>query len=407
LPRTRFPFARLGSAPGPLAALAGLGLMLAALVGCSNSSSAPAALVSLPGTCLSNAAVPLTIVVGERSNVPNIQFPAVATSLLDTAGKNREPITLIRIDGKPTVFRLPLLNLNGDVSSGAVQQDLSRYVDGVIEILNGSDLHAVAPQADLLRALSEAAAATPAGGNIIVIDSGLQTVAPLEYQVPGLLMSPPADVVKFLSGKNLIPGLRGRHVLLSGFGYTAAPQATLDQPEQQNVAAQWRSIVVAGGACVTVDPSPNTNSELTGLPAVSTAPSPAPPVFKACGTMVLSNDGSVGFNDGKTTFRDSTAARSTLSQLASLLKPGSEHITLIGSTSTEGGDSMNYPLSRHRAAVVKSILGSLGIAGSRITVIGDGAHYPGRVPDIGPNGQLLPPQAEQDREVIVQLPRCQ
>jgi hypothetical protein len=128
LPRTRFPFARLGSAPGPLAALAGLGLMLAALVGCSNSSSAPAALVSLPGTCLSNAAVPLTIVVGERSNVPNIQFPAVATSLLDTAGKNREPITLIRIDGKPTVFRLPLLNLNGDVSSGAVQQDLSRYV---------------------------------------------------------------------------------------------------------------------------------------------------------------------------------------------------------------------------------------------------------------------------------------
>jgi hypothetical protein len=48
----------------------------------------------------------------------------------------------------------------------------------------------------------------------------------------------------------------------------------------------------------------------------------------------------------------------------------------------------------------------MGIAASRITTIGDGSHWPGRVADIGPNGQLLPAQAEQDREVIVQLPRC-
>jgi OmpA-OmpF porin, OOP family len=220
-------------------------------------------------------------------------------------------------------------------------------------------------------------------------------------------MSPAADVVKFLRGANLIPGLRGRHVLLSGFGYTAAPQAALDQPEQQNVAAQWQAIVAAGGACVTVDPSPNTNSEPSGLPPVSTAPLPRTPSIKTCGTVVLSNDGSVGFNDGKTTFRDPAAARSTLSKLAAVLKRGTEPITLIGSTSTEGGDAINYPLSRNRAGVVKSILGSLGVTTSRIKVIGDGAHYPGRVADIGPDGQLLLPQAEQDREVIVQLPRCQ
>lgn len=143
------------------------------------------------------------------------------------------------------------------------------------------------------------------------------------------------------------------------------------------------------------------------LPAVSMVPLPAPPIFKPCGTTVLSDAGSVGFNDGNASFRDPAAARSTLSQLASVLKQGTEPITLIGSTSTEGGDAINNPLSTKRAAAVKSVLMSLGVAGSRITVVGDGAHYPGRVPDVGPDGQLLPGQAEQDREVIVQLPQCQ
>jgi hypothetical protein len=42
----------------------------------------------------------------------------------------------------------------------------------------------------------------------------------------------------------------------------------------------------------------------------------------------------------------------------------------------------------------------------RITIRADGPAYPGRVRDIGPNGQLILWAAEQDREVIVQLPPC-
>jgi OmpA-OmpF porin, OOP family len=405
LPRTAFTRTRTGARLGPLAALVGLGLVLAAVVSCSSSS--PAAPQNpLAGTCLSGVGAPLTIVVGERSNVPSIQFPPEVSSLLTTATTDREPITLIRIDGEPKVFNLTRFSTT-DVSSGAVQQDIQTYVDSVIGILDGSALHAAAPQANILGALSLAAGATPAGGNIIVIDSGLQTTGQLEYQVPGMLMSPPSDVVKFLQAQKLVPGLHGRHVLLYGFGYTAAPQAALDQPERENVANQWKAIVAAGGACVTVDPTPNTNAELADLPAVSAVPLPAPPIFRPCGTTVLSDAGSVGFNDGSAIFRDPAAARATLSQLATVLRQGTEPVTLIGSTSTEGGDTINYPLSTNRAAAVKSVLISMGVAGNRIKVIGDGAHYPGRVPDIGANGQLLLPQAEQDREVIVQLPQCQ
>jgi OOP family OmpA-OmpF porin len=404
LPSTGFSPARIVAAPGPRVVLAAVGLLTAAVAGCTSPSPAPAN--PLAGTCLSGAAAPLTIVVGERSNVPHIQFPDAADALITLAATDREPITLIRIDGKPKVFPVEKFSTS-DQNSGAISDDINNYVTGVNQLLDGAQLHANAPQADVLTALSLAAAATPPGGNIIVIDSGLQTVAPLEYQVPGVLMSPPRDVVNSLRAQNMIPPLTGRHVLLSGFGYTAAPQPSLDQPERENVAAQWKAIVAAGGGCVTVDQSPNTNSELPGLPAVTTVPLPTVPNFRNCGTTVLSDAGSVGFNDGLASFRDPAAAQSTLSKLAAVLKQGTEQITLIGSTSTEGGDAINNPLSRSRAAAVKAVLVSLGIPGGRIKIVGDGAHYPGRVPDIGPGGQLLLAQAEQDREVIVQLPQCQ
>ena len=133
---------------------------------------------------------------------------------------------------------------------------------------------------------------------------------------------------------------------------------------------------------------------------------PTPSLAGNCGTIVLSDAGSVGFIVDTANFRDPAAAQTTLQQLAATLKKGSEHIRLIGSTSSEGGDVINNPLSRQRADAVKSALVSLGIPASRITAVGDGSHWPGRVNDIGPGGVLLPAQAEQDREVIVQLPKC-
>jgi outer membrane protein OmpA-like peptidoglycan-associated protein len=410
LQSARLLFVRIAAAPR--VTLAAIGLITVAVASCSSSSATPASSSSatsanpLVGTCLSGAAAPLTIVVGERSNVPSIQFPDAVESLITTAATDRQPITLIRIDGKPKVFHLEKFSTS-DQNSGAISDDINNYVTAVNKLLDGPKMHAAAAQADVLTALSLAAAATPTGGNIIVIDSGLQTVAPLEYQVPGMLMSPPRDVVEFLHARNMIPVLSGRHVLLAGFGYAAVPQPSLDQSERENVAAQWKAIVVAGGGCATVDTSPNTGAELPGLPGVTTVALPTPPTFRNCGTTVLGDAGSVGFKDGLPSFRDPVGARSTLNRLAAALRQGTEQITLIGSTSTEGGDAFNNTLSSKRATAVKAVLVLLGVPGGRIKVVGDGAHYPGRVPDIGPDGQLLLAQAEQDREVIVQLPQCQ
>jgi OmpA-OmpF porin, OOP family len=338
--------------------------------------------------------------------VPDPSLPSFFDSLLETTANSGQQISFVRIDGRPRVFTLPPITTTG--SEFACKLDFIQFHAYVTRILNG-EIHAQVSQADVLTALDLAAATTGPNGNIILVDSGLQTVAPLDYRSPGLLMAPPGDIVTFLRQKDLLPDLDGLHVLLSGIGYTAAPQPALNETQRNNVVSQWEAIVMAAGAaCVTVDAVPNTASEIPGLPPVGivTPPVLAPSVTRTCGTIALEDAGAVGFVADTATFRDPFAAEATLSQLASTLEKGIEPITLIGSTSSEGGDAVNDALSLERAEAVKSVLVSLGIAASRITTVGDGSHWPGRVNDIGPGGVLLPGPAEQDRKVVIQLPAC-
>jgi OOP family OmpA-OmpF porin len=381
----------------------GLALTIPVLAGCASSTSSDQA--TLTGTCLTNTSAPLALVVGARSNVPSENLPSVVTPLLESAANNGQQISLVRIDGQPKVFTPPKFTTNAE-NPAARQQALVTYLgDSILPLLRG-EIHAQVPQADVLTALDLAAAATGPNGNIIVVDSGLQTTGVLNYTQPGLLMAPASDVVEFLRQKDLLPDLSGRHVLLAGFGYTASPQPTLDLAQRNSVVAQWEGIVKAGGGCVTADPTPNTAAEISGLPAVGIVTPPVTPSFRNCGTFTLEDAGSVGFVVDTANFRDPSAAQATLQSLANTLKQGTEPITLIGSTSSEGGDAINNPLSRARAKAVKSVLVSMGIPASRIAVQGDGSHWPGRVNDVGPGGVLLPGPAEQDREVIVQLPQC-
>jgi OmpA-OmpF porin, OOP family len=361
----------------------------------------------VPGTCLTHKAAPLAVAIGARSNVPDESgsLPPVVTSLLMSAATGKRPISLIRIDGQPKIFTPPTFTTDAQ-NAPARQQDLNDYLNAEISPILHKQIRAQVPQADVLTALDLAASATAPDGNIVVVDSGLSTTGPLNYTQPGLLMAPPSDVVKFLRQKNLLPQLSGRHVLLSGFGYTADPQPRLNQAQRNSVINQWVAIIKAGGGCVSVDQAPNTASDLPGLPSVAIVTPPPTPTFSNCGTIALEDAGSVGFFVGSSKFRDPSAAAATLHNLADKLKQGSEHIILIGSTSSEGSDQMNNSLSQSRAKAVETVLVSMGISMSRITIHGEGSHWPGRVNDQGPGGVLLPGPAEQDREVIVQLPHC-
>ncbi|NKZ05271.1 OmpA family protein [Actinomadura latina] len=386
------------------------GAVLLCLTACLASCSQEDEAGAFPATrCFAERPAPLALVVGARSNVPETRFPDVTMPLLRLAAKSGQEISLIRVDGRPNVIKLPPFHTTAknDKAKNAV---LDGYIGETVRPAlagNAADsVHARAPEADDLTALTLAAAAVPDGGNIIMVDSGLQTTAPLDFRQTGQFSAEPDEIVKFLTDRKLLPDLHGRNVLLSGFGYAAAPQETLSQEWRTKVIGQWSAIVKAGGGCIAVDREPNTSTALPGLPPVTPVKLPPAPTFTGCGDAALTAANKVGFVKGTDEFADPAGAKSTLGKLAAVLTKGDQRLRLIGSTSSEGGDAINDPLSERRAERVKKELATLGVAADRITAEGAGAHLEGREKDIGPGGVLLPGPAAANRKVVVRLPKC-
>ena len=396
----------------------GLAILTAAamLAGCSagsgtssNASSVGGGSASFPQCLVPNE--PVALAVGVRSNnpTPSLSQPGqpVLAAMKSAIGVHKQ-ITIVRIDGNPSIIFSQAFAPTGE-NSQAIKVDEDTYINNVNQVLAGTtqaatDIKAQTPQADVLTALTEAAGAVPAGGNVIVMDSGLQTVAPLDFAT-GLLSDDPQTIVDYMKSAGELPNLTGRHVYFVGLGWTASPQPSLGIPYSKKVIEIWEQIAkVADASCVAINPTPDTASAVPGLPTVSIVtppPLPQPPV--ACSATVLNDANHVGFGFASTTFRDPSGARTTLRQLADVMLKTGESVTLTGSTSSEGSDQFNLALSLQRAEAVKAVLMQLGVPASRITTYGDGSHLPGRLNDRGANGQLLIGPAIQNRKVVAKL----
>ena len=344
----------------------------------------------------------MTFVVGSRANSAAAQFPDSVTSALSHAAAAGQDVTLIRLDGRPEPFLQTKLQSTAQ-NSVARQDELSSFL-GTISKQLATGTKAKIPQADDLSALSVASRSTPPGGTIVFADSGLQTVAPLNFSQNDLLLAQPSDIVDFLKRSRLLPDLSGRNIIFLGLGNTALPQQGLDEMLRSNLSQIWLSIAKAAGACVDNIVSAASQEPISGVPIVTPVnlpPPPAPP--RACGDTVLNDQNNVGFLPNTTTFRDDAAARTTIAEIADIARAGNQKIDLIGTSARYGSNQSQIDLSQRRAARVRDVLVELGINSGRISVTGVGSlsaeFY---TPDGGPNA-LEPAAAAQNRRVIARL----
>jgi outer membrane protein OmpA-like peptidoglycan-associated protein len=351
---------------------------------------------------------PVAVGIGARSNDPQPVLTDAVKSAMNSAVNARVAVTIIRIDGNPAIVYNQAFNPTG-ANTQSVKAEYNTYVNGLNQVLAGTpqqstDIRAQVSQVNVLQALAIAAGEVGPGGNVIIMDSGLQTTAPLNFTT-GLLGDDPKTITSFLQNAHELPDLTGRHVEFVGLGWTASPQQQLSIADRSKVSDIWYDIATAAGAsCVALDQTPDTNSALSGRPPVSVVvpPPPQQPPAK-CSVTNLDDANNVGFEFASTAFRDPTGAMTTLRQLASVIMRSGESVTLTGATSSEGSDSYNTQLSLERAKRVAAALMNLGVPASRITTFGDGAHLPGRLNDRAPNGQLLIGPAIQNRKVVAKL----
>jgi OmpA-OmpF porin, OOP family len=366
---------------------------------------------NLDGSCSLAVGAPIALAIGARSNDPVPTLTASVKTALSSAVNAKKLVSIVRVDGSPTAVFSQAYTPTG-ANSEAQKEDYDDYVSNLNGILAGTsnpatDVRAQVPQADLLDGLAIAGDELRGvgGGNLVVIDSGLQTVDPLNFTT-GLLADDPQTIVSFLKNADELPDLKGLSVEFSELGFTAAPQPSLGIADQAKVAQIWTAIATpAGASCVLVDPSPpTTKTALPGLPAVSVVTPPLQPnAVVSCSTTNLDDANNVGFEFASTTFRDPAGARATLQKLAHVMTSTSESVTLTGATSSEGSNEFNQQLSLERAQAVQAVLVQLGVPASRITTVGDGSHLPGRLNDRGPNGRLLIGPAIQNRKVVAKL----
>lgn len=353
---------------------------------------------------------PVAVAISGRANSPAPVLPPAAEEVLQDAvyavpiGETGPTISLIEIDGRPSLVASAAFASDAEFPQ-AVDRDRENFLADVRSAASG--VRATEPEADVLSALGIAARAARDGGGtgtIVLVDSGLQTVPPLDFSQPGLLDAAPAEVVDFLDSTGAIPDLSGLTVLLAGIGDTAAPQQPLDIARQTALVELWSRIARSGGAaCVHAAGTPRGSDAVTGVPPVSTVEVPAPPSFDPSSRIVLPDNPTVGFVPGEAVLRDPEAAAGMLRPVADWLAADPQRQARItGTTARHGSLESQIALASERAETIKQRLVDLGANPSRITTEGVGSEFPGYVPDQGPDGGLLPGPAARNRSVIIE-----
>jgi OOP family OmpA-OmpF porin len=351
-----------------------------------------------PPSCPEIAVPGVAIAFGGRANSAAPVVPTAWDTALDTVMDAEEGFTIVRVDGQPTVvcgqrFKSRARSTEAKKKEKRVFKQFAHAVLGHVR--------AVEPEADPLRALSYAATAAQPGGTVLLVDSGLQTVAPLDFRKPGLLNDDPDALVRDLRRRNLLPDLKDRKVVLAGIGYAAEPQIRLDEATRKRLVALWEKIARAGGATdVTVVPNPNTRAAIVDEPKVSLVPIAAlDSIQLRCDTKSILSEDEIGFVPDTADIKDPAKARDLLGTFADWLADVPQaKVMLVGTVAHYGVDNGNTGLSRRRAERVAELLVELGVAGDRITARGAGwGPFPKKEAPPGPEHD------QQNRRVVLSI----
>jgi len=387
---------------------AALGLLCStALGGCgflgSDGSAASAEQEPVQLTCPAAAADsgPLTLVVGARANSPQPVLPAQVKTLVHDAALAGQHIRIIRLDGDPGV----LIDQPFDSQEAANQnkERLAKNLDAFTsEIEQYVDtLTPKAPQADYLTALSVAGRYTPAGGTIVVLDSGISTTGTVSFTDQSMFGFSADKVADFLDQQHLLPDLKGKAVVFGYLGQATAPQPKLEQNIQQNVTDLWTTIVTrAGASCHTYLDAPPAAASVTTNMAVAVVHPPVPAKPNTCGQTITQT---VYFASGLPDFRDKESAETSLKSIAGLMVGGTQIARVVGSVSSDGDPGVDTVLSLSRAETVKQGLVARGVDQSRVTTAGAGTAAAGRKTDKTKDGTVIPWAAADNQSATITL----
>lgn len=321
-------------------------------------------------TAPKHASVAIVVGVSRNSFALSAKDPALAQLGAELAAENAK-VTFISGGAAPQIvggLTLSSMGPNPLYAKAAAAYSEKVFVRTITHIV---------PQAggaDPLQAFDLAANTVRGhvGAEVIMIDDGLSTVAPLDMVHANVFGANPADVVSFVTAEHELASAAGEEVTMVNLGVTASPQGSLPEASYKGLVALWQAIFEAAGAkSVTISTQAMVNATPpSSWPSVPVVPVAEPgnyqgPIYRTSGIELPL--GAATFGTGSAVL--SQHAVTVLNQDLSLIAEyPSAHLLVEGGTDATpdlnpGG---NKALGLARASSVKAWLVSHGIQASRI-----------------------------------------
>ncbi|MDU0294904.1 OmpA family protein, partial [Saccharothrix longispora] len=343
---------------------------------------------------------PVTLALSNRQNSPKPGRSPILENIVRASLTNQSSLlSTVVIDGEPKAVESFAVTASSSTHAQMVARD---FIDRAVNVRSEK------PEADVLVALDTAArvSAPARNGTIVVIDSGLSTTGPVNFDQQTGVDVDTSDVVRLIRDTGHLPDLTGKTVIFIGIGEVVSPQEKLRPAQRRNLVDMWTAIAQASGAsCVESVDQLGLDGPSGYLPPVQTVAIPPPPLsILKDNKFVLTLGSEATFMPDSAVLVDNDAARHELVRVANAATENpASRVSVVGTTSNSGDKANQKALSYARAQAIADILVSLGIERGRLVVEGVGSDFPEYVDDTDTNGALVPALAQRNRSVRIAL----
>lgn len=204
----------------------------------------------------------VALVVGGRANSASPRVTDEIGRALRQAFDNAERTTIVGVDGDPAIAfqTTPDPGAAANTTNRRFRQE--DFVKGLTTAV--TRVRSQEPQADVLGAVRVAADVVGRESTVIIMDSGLQTVEPLNLGHPQTFEQPPGTLVGRLQQQGLVMDLTGRTIIFAGLGDVAAPQPPLGSTKREHLRQLWQTYADQAGASCTAFVSQPVNGRTGG-----------------------------------------------------------------------------------------------------------------------------------------------
>lgn len=355
----------------------------------------------------SQVPVAVAIVIGNHANsrAPNLASQEIG-KIVQAATSSYGFVSIVNLDGSPELVGGCLINLpQAGLAKSKLNQIATEQSHRILSSL--SAVKSSHPEVDTMAALEVACrslSSAPPGSSkqIVVLDSGLSTTGPLNFQKSDFLNAEPSAVADYLNAKKEIPNFSGITITWIGLGDVAEPQKSLSAAQRANLKQIWTAIIEkTGGNVIFLDTLSGGDNSANDYPKVSTVSLLSAPAqtFEDSGAVVFRN---IQFIGDTANYINPEEVRKVLTPVAEYMKvsPGFP-VLLIGTTAGGKDKEFCLRLSSERADAVRNTLVSLGALESQIKAIGLEFDDPWHIPDIRSDGTLIESVAAQNRKVVL------